>query len=175
MSASTGEVNGWCMATHRRSSVFHSSSGKSVTHVKANSSGLSQPRLRATDRRIWPSTFEVASAGPHASSRRSAAPAPAASSAAPSAASPAALSAELCTAPPLWRTQTSPPAPAAFASSARLSRSLREALPPPGTTMPRTTPPEATASRNTPKVESANTPETSVMVMPTRRSGLSDP
>ena len=72
MSASTGDVNGWCIATQRCSSVFHSSSGKSVTHVKANSSALSQPRLFATDRRSWPSTMEVASAGPQARSSRSA-------------------------------------------------------------------------------------------------------
>ncbi len=175
MSASMGEVNGWCIATHRPSSALHSRSGKSVTHVKTNSSGLSQPLARATERRIWPRTFDVASASPHASSSRSASPVSDAPRAARNVASPAAFSAELCTTPPGCRTQTRPPAPSAFASSASASSSLREDRPPPGTTMPRTTPPAATASRNTLKVDPPKTSDTSAIAIPTRRSGLSDP
>ena len=41
--------------------------------------------------------------------------------------------------------------------------------------MPRTTPPSASASLNTLKVDPANTADTSLMTIPTRRSGLSEP
>ena len=52
---------------------------------------------------------------------------------------------------------------------------MREYVAPPVTTMPRTTPPPVTASRNGPNADSANVTLTSAIGMPGRRSGLSDP
>ena len=76
MSSSIGEVNGWCMAYQRPSSPLHSSSGKSVTQSTSYFSGSSRFSRFATARRSWPSSDEVLSAGPPASSTRSSAVAP---------------------------------------------------------------------------------------------------
>ena len=73
------------------------------------------------------------------------------------------------------RTQTSPFAPRASASSTRLSICARDWRPAPGTTSARTDPPPVTSWRKTLNRPSRNTSDTSWIGISKRRSGLSLP
>ena len=167
-----GDVNGWCIATQRCSSAFHSSSGKSVTHVNAKSSVLSQPCALGDVQAQLPEHLRrgVGRAARHQQQvgRRRRRPAS-------SAARDGRLARRLerrtlhgvaAPARPHQAAGALRPSPPRRASSS----CLREKPPPPGTTNPRTTPPPATASRNTPNVDAANT-RRQVARSPCRRAG----
>ena len=71
-SSSRGAVNGWCIASHRRSSSFHSNSGNSMTHRshgprrgirprRCASSSAKAPRATVAAERLWSATSSTRS------------------------------------------------------------------------------------------------------------------
>ena len=81
MSASAGEVNGWCIENQRCSSPFHSSSGKSVTQRNANCVRVQQVLLLRDRQPQLPEQLGRRLGRPAAISSRSSAVAPLRSSA----------------------------------------------------------------------------------------------
>ena len=71
--------------------------------------------------------------------------------------------------------QTRPPAPLSFASASSASAPRRGVSAPPGTAKPRTRPPASMARRNTMNSLSRTMSVRSLISMPKRRSGLSEP
>ncbi len=173
-SSSRGAVNGWWTASQRFSSSFHSTRGKSITQAKTSrSSGISL-NLRARSTRSRPRTVAATGAASPTRSRRSPAAAAVAESSRSCTADRNLATGEL-TPSGVTLIQTSPLAPACFASAVRSSSSLRDIEPAPETRSALTAPPLATTwakAWNSPPAKSA---ETSASSIANRKSGLSEP
>src|ERR671915_1707792 len=165
-----GDVNGWCIASKRPSSSFHSNIGKSTTQKQSWPSGGPS----ATSGRSAPSTRATRAALPAPNRITSPSRASSACVVRATSSSPRNFAIGERHVPSASTTaQASPLAPSDFAFSSSLSMRLRGKSP--RARRARTTPPPSTAPPKTLNCDPRKTSVRSTISTPSRRSGRSDP